>query len=180
MSLRARYCAARPFDRFLAEAEVNRDLWQAVSKRAVVSDFAVERVQALGGHWHLLVLADDWCGDAVNTLPVLARLADLADNLDLRVLPRDENPDLMDSHLSPRGARAIPVVMILDESFRERGWWGARPAELQRWVDETGSTISKTDRYREIRRWYARDKGATAVDEIIRIAERAAEARHVA
>jgi hypothetical protein len=53
------------------------------------------------------VLSEDWCGDAVNSVPYLARLAELAPNLDLRVLARDENPDLMDAHLT-RGSRSIP------------------------------------------------------------------------
>ena len=86
MSLRAQYCAAQPFAEFLRRAEVNADLWQALTRRAHVPHAAVERVRALGGRWRLLVLADDWCGDATNTVPVLAKLAGLAENLDLRVV----------------------------------------------------------------------------------------------
>src|SRR5690606_25779827 len=55
------------------------------------------------------------------------------------VLRRDENLDLMDARLSPTGGRAIPVVMLLDESGMEIGWWGSRPAGLQTWIDAEGS-----------------------------------------
>jgi hypothetical protein len=91
----------------------------------------------------------------------------------LRVLRRDENPDLMDAHLTG-GARAIPVVMLLDEQFVERGWWGSRPAELQSWLAGPGQSLSKEERYREVRRWYARDRGRSVVEEIVNAMERAA------
>ena len=90
--LKRRYCEATPFANFLEGVEANADLWRSVARRAAVPDDAVQRVRALGQRWHLLVLAEDWCGDAVNTLPVLARLADLAENLDLRVLSRMRIP----------------------------------------------------------------------------------------
>ena len=62
--------------------------------------------------------------------PYLARLQEALPNFELRVLSRDENPDLMDAHLT-NGTRSIPVVMILDQEFREVAWWGPRPRPLQ-------------------------------------------------
>lgn len=174
MNLRTRYCAALPFPQFLDAAEANAALWRSIAQRAAVPADAVERLRATGGRWHLLVIAEDWCGDAVNTLPVLARLAEAADNLDLRVISCDAHPELMAAHRSPRGADAIPVVMILDECFVERAWWGSRPVALQRWMEDTGVAMPKEERYREARRWYARDRGVSAVDEVIALIEHAA------
>jgi hypothetical protein len=101
-------------------------LWRNAARLTRVPDDAVARAAAVPGTWHLLALSEDWCGDAVNTLPHVARLADQAPNLDLRVLARDENLDLMDAHLTGI-ARAIPVVIVYDAEFVERGWWGPRP-----------------------------------------------------
>ena len=98
--LRDRYLAAQDFEAMRATAQNNADLWAAVGRRAVVPQVFVDRVEALGGNWHLLVLSADWCGDAVNTVPVIAKLAELASNTDLRILERDANLDLMDMHLS--------------------------------------------------------------------------------
>jgi hypothetical protein len=96
------------------------------------------------------------------------------------VLERDQNLDLMDTHLT-RSARAIPVVIVLDENYRELGWWGSRPEPLQNWVrSEEAQAMNKDDRYREMRRWYARDGGRTALDEIVRLLERTATAKAVA
>ena len=171
ITMRDRYLGAPEFEEMLASAEKNVDLWAAVWRRAVVPDEFVRRVAALGGAWHLLVLSEDWCGDAVNTVPVVARLAELAPNTDLRVLARDENLDLMDAHLTGT-SRSIPVVIALDEDFNERGWWGPRPAVLQQWVLGPGQALEKDARYREIRSWYARDRGLTTLGEVVGMMER--------
>ena len=36
-----------------------------------------------------------------------------------------------------------------------------------------GLQLEKTERYKHVRQWYARDRGRTLLDEILRIAERA-------
>ena len=172
-TLRERYLAASTFEEFVAAAQVNQELWRAVAKGVRLPDGAVERAAAAGREWHLLVLNEDWCGDAVNTVPVLARLAADAPNLDLRVLGRDANPDLMDAHLT-NGARSIPVAILLDADYRERAWWGPRPAALQRWVMSDGRALDKSERYREVRKWYARDRGKSTVDEVLALIEKAA------
>jgi len=173
-TLQERFAAARTFPDFLSHAVANAELWRAVYAHARVDDAALARAASLGGPWHLLVLVEDWCGDAVNTLPVLGRLAEHASNIDLRVLGRDTNLDLMDAHLT-NGSRSIPVVMILDATYRERASWGPRPAELQAWVMGQGRTMTKEDRYREVRRWYARDHGATTVNEVLSLIAAAPE-----
>jgi hypothetical protein len=172
---RARYLAAPTFEAMLAIVTKNVDLWTAMWRRARVDDDYVRRVTALGRAWHLLVLSEDWCGDAVNTVPIVARLAECCPNVDLRVLARDGNPDIMDTHLTG-SSRSIPVVIVLDDSYVERGWWGPRPTVLQRWVSGQGQLLEKTARYREARTWYARDRGRTTLEEVVSIMERAAAA----
>ena len=78
ITMRDRYLGAPEFGEMLASATKNEELWAAVWRRTVVPDEFVQRVAALGGAWHLLVLSEDWCGDAVNTVPIVARLAELA------------------------------------------------------------------------------------------------------
>ncbi|MCR4341213.1 MAG: thioredoxin family protein [Gemmatimonadaceae bacterium] len=172
MTLRERYYSAPTFDAFLEGVETNSDLWHAIARRASVPDDVIARVEATGQRWHLLVLTEDWCGDGVNVLPYIAKLADGAANLDLRILARDANPDLMDGHLTGQ-SRSIPVVILLDSSFTERGWWGPRPRELQQWVLGPGSSMPKADRYRDIRRWYVQDRGFAVLNGIVSIIEAA-------
>ena len=170
--LKERWERALPFERFLETAQSNVELWQALYRRARVSPTLLAQAQALRTPWHLLVLSEDWCGDAVNTVPLVARLAQLAGNLELRVLARDQNLDLMDTHLTGT-SRSIPVIMALDGDFVEHGWWGPRPAELQAWFLAVGKALEKAERYREIRTWYARDRGVSTLTEVIALLEQA-------
>ena len=98
----------------------------------------------------LLVIAEDWCGDASNTVPVVAKLADAVPGLELRVILRDANPEVMDRYLT-NGSRSIPVVIALDENYQELGHWGPRPTELQAWVMANRATMPKTELYPQVR-----------------------------
>lgn len=178
-ALRDRYRAALGFEAMLGSVVKNAELWAAMWRHARVDEDHVRRVTSLPGTWHLLVLSEDWCGDAVNTVPVVAMLAARCPNLDLRVLGRDANPDLMDAHLTGL-SRSIPVIIALDDAYVERGWWGPRPTVLQRWVSGQGQLLEKTSRYREARTWYARDRGRTTLEEVVSMLERAAASRAAA
>ncbi len=163
---RSAYEAGRTFEEFLASASSNREMWEGLAARARVSDAEVARCAAIEGEWKLLALAEDWCGDAVNALPVIARLADAAPNLSLRIVGREEFPGLMERHLTT-GTRSIPVVVLLDGEGQPHGWWGPRPRALQAWFEAEGRTLPKDVRYRELRRWYARDRGAAVAREVV-------------
>ena len=171
-SLRERFHAAATFEAYLETVVANEKLWRDAARLARVADDDVARAAALPRRSHLLVLSEDWCGDAVNSVPYLARLAAAAPTLDLRVLGRDANPDLMDAHLTGT-SRSIPIAIVYDGEFREHGWWGPRPAALQAWVLGEGQALEKAERYRQVRTWYARDRGRTTVAEVLALLERA-------
>lgn len=168
---RKRFESGDTFAEFLAKPLTNKLFWQAVYKRAEVDEDLVRRAKELGARWHLLVLNEDWCGDSSNILPYVARLTEAAPNLEMRIIRRDENLDIMDAHLTGT-SRSIPVIILLDDDFHECGWWGPRPAELQRWVVEEGLKLPKEERYKEVRTWYARDRGHSILREIITTFER--------
>jgi hypothetical protein len=162
---------APDYPEFLASVETHRDLWLALDRQAAVPEEFVDRARVARRVAHLVVLAEDWCGDAVNTLPWLGRLAERLPGVDLRVLPRDSNPDLMDAHRTGT-SRSIPVLILYDADWNELGWWGPRPRALQEWVLEHGMAMDKDERYREVRKWYARDRGNSILEEVVSLFER--------
>lgn len=171
MITQERYEAAQTFADYLAGVQKHPELWRAIYAKSRVPAEIVDRIAALPPR-RLLVLSEDWCGDAVNIVPVVARLQEACPNLtDLRVLARDQNLDIMDAHLTGT-SRSIPVVIVLDEKLGECAWWGPRPSELQQWILGPGQELPKDERYREARRWYARDGGKSTLDEITRLLER--------
>lgn len=171
MDFSALWNAAVSYADFVAASELkHRGLWEGLYRLAKVPDWAV----AANGHGpvRLLALAEDWCGDASNTLPVLARLAELAPGVELRLLKRDDHAELMDRYLT-NGSRSIPIVIALDERFQELGHWGPRPHALQQWVmGELGRGRPKVEIYPEVRKWYARDRGETTLREVLEAAGR--------
>jgi Thioredoxin len=161
--------SALSFEAFVASCKAEHcGLWQGVYNLARVPVWAQEAVPS-GSQRKLLVIAEDWCGDASNTVPVVAKLAQSVPGLDLRVILRDGNPQVMDQYLT-NGSRSIPIVIALDESFEETGHWGPRPTELQAWVMANRGTMPKTELYPQVRKWYARDRGETTLREVLQAA----------
>ena len=141
------------------------DLWRGVYDRVVIPEWAVSEFRGAAVH-RLLVLAADWCGDAANTVPVLAALAGAGTGLELRVLDRDSFPEVMDHYLT-NGTRSIPIAIGLDAEFHELGHWGPRPSVLQSWMLANKATIPTPKRYAYARRWYAKDRGESTLRELL-------------
>lgn len=168
----ARWDAALRFPAYLASVVKNAEFWHGVYRMATVSPDAVQRLARGAGEWRLLALSEDWCGDCVSCLPVIARLAEQS-GIDFRILSRDANADIMEAHLTG-GAESIPVLMVLDRELCRHAWWGPRPSPVQRWMRNEGLLLPKPEQSRRKRSWYARDRGRMVVDELLATVERAA------
>jgi hypothetical protein len=165
-----RWDRALTYEQFVLESTEHCGLWTGVYKIAKVPAWALEEAAALGEKFRLVVLAEDWCGDATNTVPILAKWAEQTPNVELRILRRDEHPEVMDRYLTNGVARSIPVAIVLSEDMRELGWWGPRPRKLEVWAKEQRDAgRDKTELYAEIRRWYAKDKGETTLREVLAV-----------
>lgn len=122
-----RFRKAASFKEYLGTVDRNRDLWMNLHRRVKLHPDDAGAAGNIQRPVRLVALSEDWCGDAVNTLPVIAALTGVSDLLDFRVLGRDENLDLMDAHLTGGRSRSIPIVIAYDSSFRELGWWVRGP-----------------------------------------------------
>ena len=80
----------------------------------------------------ILVITEDWCGDAMMNNPILRKIAEAA-NLDVRAVYRDGDTDLIDRHLT-NGGRSIPMYLLLGSDGEVVSKWGPRAAQLQEYV----------------------------------------------
>lgn len=167
IDLAAVWADAITFDSFLRGSVKHKGLWEVIYRLARIPDWVPNSVTG-NDQRRLLVIAEDWCGDASSTIPVLAKWVAQTPGLELRIIKRDEHPAVMDQYLT-NGARSIPIVIVLDEMNHELGHWGPRPTELQAWV-QANRDLSQEERYPEVRRWYARDRGASTLCEIAAVA----------
>ncbi|PWJ44365.1 thioredoxin family protein [Sediminitomix flava] len=116
-----------------------------------------------------VVLTEAWCGDAAHTVPVMAKLAELSENIELQILLRDENLELMDEYLT-NGGRSIPKLIAFDaETKEEIGNWGPRPVELQESYMQMRAEEKPFEEIKEVlQKWYNKDKGQTTIQEIVK------------
>jgi len=111
-----------------------------------------------------MVLTEPWCGDSAFVLPVIAEAASLSDQVALRILPRDDNLDIMDQYLTD-GSRSIPKLVAFTKDGEELFTWGPRPdgaarrfSELQAKHDEKMDLIEEFLEYYEEGGWTETDR----------------------
>lgn len=118
-----------------------------------------------------IILVEAWCGDAAQNLPIIAKLAEGRDNIELKIILRDENLDIMDQFLT-NGGRSIPKLIALDSSSELLFSWGPRPTEVQEMfykMREAGALKEEWDL--AIHTMYAKTKGAPLERDFIELFE---------
>ncbi len=108
----------------------NREHFEENERAVALRDEDLVAFRQLRAPLHVLVLAEDWCGDVIANFPILGRIALETGKLDVRVFPRDENEDLMNLYLNRGAFKSIPVFAFFDESFSEIGRFIERPESV--------------------------------------------------
>ncbi len=116
-----------------------------------------------------MVLTEGWCGDSAQNLPYIVKYAELNSNIDLRILLRDSNPDIMDLYLT-NGTKSIPKIVAFDKSGNELFQWGPRPDEAKKLINKLKKEgIVKPELYEKLHLWYGRDRGKEIEAEFLKI-----------
>ena len=167
-----KFLSGKTYEEFLKHATGDSDLYNHHYNRAQISeqdsDF-IERVSQT----NILVISEAYCPDSVVVLPVLQKWVENHAHINLRILLRDENDDIMDHYLT-NGARAIPKVVFFDNEFTELGKWGHRPKPIQEYFERfrekiKSGEIDKVDVHKKMRQMYSTDKGKTIIEEMKQI-----------
>ncbi len=140
-------------------------------KTIKVPDTVKQKVSAFKGHITWLVLTESWCGDAAHVIPVINKIAELSDHIDLRLVYRDENDALMNAFLT-NGSKSIPKVIMIDSKTSEvMGTYGPRPSEATQIVlDYMSENSTITPEFKEeLQGWYNSDKGQTAINDLLKL-----------
>ena len=128
---RERFEKATTFDQYVEKMSVNKEKMLQHTEEVEIPDdeLAWWRSQ---GKLNVFVLTYDGCGDALFNIPVLAKIAKQCPNVDLRIVQRDENLDVMDQHLNQGVYRSVPCFIFLDESYKEIANLKERAASMSR------------------------------------------------
>lgn len=124
---RERFNQGITYQEFKDAMTVNREQFEANERGLQLTEQELRTFQGLPGTVHVLAIAEDWCGDVVANLPIVGRLAQECDKLNLRVFPKDKNMDLMNQYLNKGLYQSIPVFVFFDDDFNKLGVWIERP-----------------------------------------------------
>jgi len=140
-------------------------------KTLKVSDEAIQNIQQFNKKTTWLVLTESWCGDAAHVIPVINKIAELNDKIDLKLVLRDENEDLMNAFLT-NGGKAIPKLIAIDnESENITNTFGPRPSVATKLVKDykiKHGTLTPEFK-QDLQVWYNKDKGQSTIEDLIEL-----------
>jgi hypothetical protein len=147
--------------------KLNFSRTKRLDKTAEIPEESIEVFKNISEKQTWLVISEPWCGDAAQTLPFLNKIAQLSENIELKIVLRDENPELMDEFLT-NGSRSIPVVIMLDVDFNVINTFGPRSRAATKLVADYKKHHGKIDdAFKEMLQvWYNNDKGISIVKDL--------------
>ena len=148
-----------PYDKYIPiNAQRVKRIRKALAKDGLRDDLKAAAARLKAGS-RMLVLNEFWCGDGAQILPVHEALeAEAEGKLEVRVLLRDQNVEVMDLFLT-NGGRSIPKTVLLDSDMRVLGTWGPRPEEAMALVRRIKADPAIAHTYsQEVHKWYTADK----------------------
>ena len=130
-----------------------------------------DKIKAISDKVYWIVLTEGWCGDAAQSVPVLNKLQELNPNIEMKLLLRDSNLELMDRFLT-NGGRSIPKLLVYDpKEEKVLGTWGPRPTEATKLIadykEEHG--VIDDEIKTQLQQWYNKDKGNGLMQDVLNL-----------
>lgn len=144
-----------------------------LDKTIKISEDTITQIQSINEPQTWLVITEGWCGDAAQNLPVINKIADVNKNIDLKLVLRDDNNDLMNLFLT-NGGKSIPKLIALDKENNVIDTWGPRPSTATKMVVDYKAEHGSLDPQfkQDLQVWYNKDKGADVQNDFIQIAKK--------
>ncbi len=132
------------YETYMGQIKVNKarfeDFYNNFSVTAEDTAALKELVGKANGPAKMLVLGEDWCGDVIRGLPVLARIAE-ASGMQMTVFPRDENHDIMNEFLKNGQWMSIPVAVFYTKDHEYISHWIERPEIAEQEMEQIEKDI---------------------------------------
>lgn len=149
--------------------KLNNQRMKRLDKQTRLSEEAVNAAEKINKDFTWLVLTESWCGDAAQTLPVMNKFSEANKNIDLKVVLRDENDELMNRFLTD-GNKSIPKLIVIDnESKKVVSSWGPRTEIATRMIKDYKEKHGKVDDTikKDLQVFYNKDKGKQIEKEMV-------------
>lgn len=171
-TLLALFERGQPYAQFLADVKNRREGWHRINDSARVDSALIARARAVGGSWKILVVAVDGCGDSMNSVPYVARLADSVPGLEVRIVaPSDGGQAVQESHRTLDGRAATPTFVLLDERGVDSGCIVELPREVRHWAHDLRTRGKADSLYPGKNEFYERNRGVGITTELVELLE---------
>ena len=153
MVTRERFEQGMTFQQYLDQMGTNKETFTKFLSEIVIRPEDKEALAKLGKKLKLMVITEDWCGDALYNVPVLAKLVEGNPNIETRVFLRDKNADLMDQYLNQGMYRSIPVFAFFDENMNEVARLLERPSKITDQLEKKMLEVRRSMRSENLEQW---------------------------
>ena len=119
MVTRERFEQGLTLPQYVERMAVNRDRFVEALGEVAIGPEEARALERLSTARRVLVITEDWCGTCLAHVPFVAKLIEGRPDIEMRLFPRDANPDLMAQYLKRGRYRSIPVFAFFDESMNE-------------------------------------------------------------
>jgi len=152
-------------------SKLSKARMKRLDKKFTLSEKAGKIIQNSTKKHSWIVLTEGWCGDAAHALPIINKIAEGSENIDLRIVLRDENEALMNRFLT-NGNKSIPKLIAFDTETNEViDSWGPRPITATKMVEDHKEKFGALDANfkKELQVWYNENKGMHIEGEILEL-----------
>lgn len=130
-----------------------------------------EKIKSVNTKITWLVITESWCGDAAHVLPVMNKISEMNENINFKVVLRDENEALMNQFLT-NGNKSIPKLIMIDNRTNNVvSTYGSRPNVVTKLVNDFKNEHgSLTPEFKEgLQLWYNKDKGQSTLEDLTQL-----------
>lgn len=153
-----------------AFSSLNDRRMKRLDKTIKISDNTSIAMNTISQPQTWLVIAEGWCGDAAQNLPIIHKIAETSNLVNLKVVLRDDNEDLMNLFLT-NGGKSIPKLVVLDKNNNVLNTWGPRPTIAAQMVAnyKTEYGVIDANLKQNLQVWYNKNKGENIQDDFIKL-----------
>jgi len=119
MVTKERFAQGMTLQEYIDHMSINRERFVEALEEITIEPAETKLLDRMGAVRHVMVISEDWCGTCLAHVPFVAKLVEGHPDIELRLFPRDANPDLMDQYLKKGLYRSIPVFAFFDEHMNE-------------------------------------------------------------
>ncbi|TDE54913.1 thioredoxin family protein [Flavobacterium sp. GT3P67] len=152
-------------------SELNETRMNRLDKTMIITEGNSLKLKNLKREYIWLVISEGWCGDAAQLLPIMNRMAVDSGSIELKIVLRDENDELMKLFLTNKN-KSIPIVIVVDkETGSVLGKWGPRPKGATDLITDYKKEFGSIDETAKnnLQLWYLHDKGISTQNELINL-----------